>query len=56
MPDLTSDELRRYARHLVLRGVGGHAARPHWGNEVLVAACAVVSNLQTIVSRRLSPT
>lgn len=41
---------------IVLKGVGGHAARPHWGNEVLVAACATVINLQTIVSRRLSPT
>ncbi|AJC79361.1 hippurate hydrolase protein [Rhizobium etli bv. phaseoli str. IE4803] len=41
---------------IVLRGVGGHAARPHWGNEVLIAACALVTNLQTIVSRRLSPT
>jgi hippurate hydrolase len=41
---------------IVLKGVGGHAARPHWGNEVLVAACATVTNLQTIVSRRLSPT
>ena len=41
---------------IVLAGVGGHAARPHWGNEVLVAACATVMNLQTIVSRRLSPT
>ena len=41
---------------IVLHGVGGHAARPHWGNEVLVAACALVTNLQTIVSRRLSPT
>jgi amidohydrolase len=41
---------------IVLKGVGGHAARPHWGNEVLVAACAIVMNLQTIVSRRLSPT
>ncbi|MCQ4629524.1 amidohydrolase [Shinella sp. CPCC 100929] len=41
---------------IVLQGVGGHAARPHWGNEVLVAACALVTNLQTIVSRRLSPT
>ncbi len=40
---------------IVLRGVGGHAARPHAGNEVLVAACATVMNLQTIVSRRLSP-
>lgn len=41
---------------IVLTGVGGHAARPHWGNETLVAACALVTSLQTIVSRRLSPT
>ncbi|WP_262268593.1 M20 aminoacylase family protein [Microvirga yunnanensis] len=41
---------------IVLTGVGGHAARPHSGSEVLVAACATVMNLQTIVSRRLSPT
>ncbi|MBP2236475.1 hippurate hydrolase [Sinorhizobium kostiense] len=41
---------------IVLRGIGGHAARPHGGNEVLVAACALVTNLQTIVSRRLNPT
>ncbi|GAA2843510.1 hippurate hydrolase [Aminobacter aminovorans] len=40
---------------ILLRGLGGHAARPHLGREVLVAACAVVTNLQTIVSRRLSP-
>ncbi|CAM5196531.1 amidohydrolase [Bosea thiooxidans] len=40
---------------IVLRGVGGHAARPHSGNEVLVAACSLVTSLQTIVSRRLSP-
>ncbi|MCA1405351.1 amidohydrolase [Ensifer sp. IC3342] len=40
---------------IVLKGVGGHAARPHASNEVLVAACALVTNLQTIVSRRLSP-
>jgi hippurate hydrolase len=39
-----------------LRGVGGHASRPQQGREVLVAACAVVVNLQTIVSRRLAPT
>ncbi len=41
---------------ILLRGVGGHAARPHGTNEVLVAACALVTNLQTIVSRRLNPT
>ena len=40
---------------IVLTGIGGHAARPQAGNEVLVAACALVTNLQTIVSRRLSP-
>lgn len=40
---------------ITLRGQGGHAARPHSGNETLVAACALVVNLQTIVSRRLSP-
>lgn len=41
---------------IILEGTGGHAARPHAGNEVLVAACAVVTHLQTIVSRRLDPT
>ncbi|MCU4179911.1 amidohydrolase [Bosea sp. BH3] len=40
---------------IVLRGVGGHAARPQAGKETLVAACALVMSLQTIVSRRLSP-
>jgi len=41
---------------IVLRGIGGHAARPHVGKETLVAACALVMSLQSIVSRRLSPT
>ncbi|MBR0670036.1 M20 aminoacylase family protein [Neoroseomonas soli] len=41
---------------IVLRGVGGHASRPQQGREVLVAACALVLNLQTIVSRRVAPT
>ena len=40
---------------IVLNGQGGHAARPHWGRETLVPACALVLDLQTIVSRRLSP-
>lgn len=40
---------------IVLSGIGGHAARPHAVNETLVAACALVVNLQTIVSRRLDP-
>jgi len=38
-----------------LSGTGGHAARPHQTNEVLIATCALVVNLQTIVSRRLDP-
>ena len=41
---------------IVLRGMGGHASRPQDGREVLVAACALVVNLQTIVSRRVAPT
>jgi len=40
---------------ITLRGVGGHASRPHAGSETLVAGCALVMNLQTIVSRRLDP-
>ncbi|MBU6500073.1 MAG: amidohydrolase [Rhodospirillales bacterium] len=40
---------------ITLRGRGGHAARPHQGREVLVAACALVTGLQTIVARRLDP-
>lgn len=40
---------------ITLRGIGGHAASPHEGREVLVAACALVVALQTIVARRLSP-
>lgn len=40
---------------IVLRGSGGHAARPNATREVLVAACATVLNLQGIVSRRLDP-
>jgi hippurate hydrolase len=41
---------------IVLKGIGGHAARPHQGKETLVAACATVMNIQSIVSRRLTPT
>jgi len=41
---------------ITLRGIGAHASRPHTGNETLVAVCALVTNLQTIVPRRLDPT
>lgn len=36
-------------------GPGGHAASPHETRDVVVAAAAVVTALQTIVSRRLPP-
>jgi hippurate hydrolase len=38
-----------------LSGMGGHAARPHWGREVMVPACSLVMELQTIVARKLDP-
>lgn len=38
-----------------LEGRGSHAARPHEGNDPVVAAAALVTILQTIVSRRLAP-
>lgn len=41
---------------IVLRGLGGHASRPQDGREVLVAACALVLDLQTVVSRRVAST
>lgn len=41
---------------IVLKGLGGHAARPQATREVLVAACALVLDLQTIVARRIAPT
>lgn len=41
---------------IVLQGVGGHAARPHATQETMLAACALVLNLQSIVARRLDPT
>lgn len=40
---------------ITLIGQGGHASSPHWGREVMVPACALVMDLQSIVSRRLSP-
>ena len=36
-------------------GKGAHGARPHEGIDPIVAAAAIVSALQTIVSRRLDP-
>jgi hippurate hydrolase len=36
-------------------GKGAHGARPHEGIDPIVAAAAIVSALQTVVSRRLDP-
>ncbi|WP_370401628.1 M20 aminoacylase family protein [Sulfitobacter sp. JB4-11] len=38
-----------------LTGRGGHGARPHDCVDPVVAACALVQSLQTIVSRNLNP-
>ena len=40
---------------ITLTGQGGHAAQPHKGREVMTPACALVLELQTIVSRRVDP-
>ncbi|MCF7936298.1 MAG: amidohydrolase, partial [Synergistales bacterium] len=40
---------------LSVLGEGGHGAIPHRTRDAIVAAAAVVQNLQTIVSRRISP-
>jgi hippurate hydrolase len=38
-----------------ITGKGGHSARPHETTDVVVAAAAMVSAAQTIISRRLKP-
>lgn len=40
---------------LVIRGRGGHGARPHEAIDALLAGCAVVQALQSVVSRELDP-
>ncbi|MFT3899464.1 MAG: amidohydrolase [Gordonia sp. (in: high G+C Gram-positive bacteria)] len=41
---------------ITLRTAGGHAMAPHLTGDVIVAGSALVTALQTIVSRRLNPT
>ncbi|WP_300055423.1 M20 aminoacylase family protein [uncultured Roseobacter sp.] len=41
--------------HIRITGKGGHAARPHDTVDPVVAACALVQALQTIVSRNRNP-
>ncbi|WP_438433443.1 N-acetyldiaminopimelate deacetylase [Gorillibacterium sp. sgz500922] len=38
-----------------LYGLGGHAARPHQANDMVVAAAQLVGMLQTIVARNVDP-
>lgn len=38
-----------------LKGKGGHAAYPHTANDMVVAACSLVSQLQTVISRNVDP-
>ncbi|TCP30543.1 N-acetyldiaminopimelate deacetylase [Scopulibacillus darangshiensis] len=37
------------------KGTGGHAAYPHLANDMVVAASAFVTQIQSIISRRLNP-
>jgi amidohydrolase len=41
---------------IVVRGRGGHAAQPHSTPDAILAASELVSQLHTIVSRRVAPT
>jgi N-acetyldiaminopimelate deacetylase len=38
-----------------LKGKGGHAAYPHQTNDMVVAACTLVNQLQTVISRNIDP-
>jgi N-acetyldiaminopimelate deacetylase len=38
-----------------LKGKGGHAAYPHKTNDMVVAACMLVSQLQTVIARNVDP-
>ena len=40
---------------IAIRGKGGHGSMPHQGVDAIVAASAVVMNLQSIVSREINP-
>ena len=42
--------------HVIIRGVGGHAARPHEAVDPVVMAAECISSFQTIISRSVDPT
>ncbi|MGO1759277.1 MAG: amidohydrolase [Mammaliicoccus vitulinus] len=41
--------------HLKVIGKGGHGSSPHLANDAIMAASTFVTNVQTVVSRRLNP-
>lgn len=41
--------------HIVLHGKGSHAALPHTGNDPIAAAAQIITAIQNIVSRTISP-
>jgi len=41
--------------YIDLKGKGGHAAYPHKTNDMIIAACSLVTQLQSIVSRNVDP-
>ncbi len=41
---------------IIVRGVGGHAARPHSAVDAIATAAEVVESLQKVVSREIDPT
>lgn len=46
----SSDEFR-----VIVRGVSGHAARPHLAEDPIVAAAYMIAQLQTVISRQVDP-
>ena len=40
---------------VTIHGMGGHSSRPHQSRDPVIAACAAVMELQTVVSRRVNP-
>jgi len=38
-----------------LKGKGGHAAFPHLANDMVIAACSLVTQLQTVIARNVDP-
>jgi amidohydrolase len=40
---------------IIIRGPGGHAAKPHESVDCIVAASFLVANIQTLVSREINP-